>query len=122
MIKRLPLALALPLLLASAAGHAAEPLFLENGATRSVTGQAAAANSPFGKDNKVGRARLGLHVNPAALGAAELSMPLPDGRQFTARRAQRYDARRRGRLGGQAQCRGTRHARSGSGRNHPGRA
>lgn len=91
MIKRLPLALAL--LLTSAAGHAAEPLFLENGATRSLVGPAAAANSPFGKDNKVRSARLGLHVNPAALGAAELSLSLPDGRRFNARRAQRYDTR-----------------------------
>src|SRR5690349_16786973 len=95
MMKRLPLALAL--LLASAASQAAEPLFLENGATRSVVGQAsvmaAAASSPFGKDNKVRSARLGLQVNPAALGAAELSLTLPDGRQFNARRAQRYETR-----------------------------
>lgn len=73
------------------AAQAAEPLFHDNGATRKLTAAlASAAGSPFAGDPKVRAARVGLHANPAATAAAELSLPLPDGRQFNARRFTSY--------------------------------
>lgn len=73
------------------ASHAAEPLFQDDGAPRRMSAASAtAAGSPFAGDLKVRAARVGLHMNPAATAAAELSLPLPDGRQFNARRFTSY--------------------------------
>jgi hypothetical protein len=73
------------------ASHAAEPLFQDNGAARRLTtASASAAGSPFAGDLKVRAARVGLQANPAAAAATELSVPLPDGRQFNAKRFTSY--------------------------------
>lgn len=71
--------------------HAAESLFHENGAARKLSPtSASAAGSPFAGDRKVRAARVGLHMNPAAVAAGELALPLPDGTQFNARRFNSY--------------------------------
>lgn len=74
-----------------ASATAAEPLFHQNGAARQLSGASAAApGTMFAGDPKVKAARVGLHLNPAAARAAELSVPLPAGGQFSARRASSY--------------------------------
>lgn len=73
--------------------YAAEPLFHDNGATRAMSGAtavAAAPGSPFAGDRKIRAARVGMQMNQAAPAAAELSLPLPDGRKFNARRFNAY--------------------------------
>lgn len=78
------------LLLAGAtAAHAAEPLFHQ---TTPLAAPMAAAmpGAPFAADKKVKQARLGLQVNPRAFAASEMTLALPDGRQFNARRFASY--------------------------------
>lgn len=71
------------------AAHAAEPLFQPSAP---LTGPLAASKpgAPFAGDRKVRQARLGLHINPRASAATELSLPLPDGRSLHARRVASY--------------------------------
>ena len=83
--------LAAALLFAFASAHAAEPLFLDNGAAKQLSAASASASgSPFAGDRKIKEAKVGLHFNPAAANAAELSLPLPQGGQFNARRFNSY--------------------------------
>lgn len=76
------------LVAASTGAHAAEPLFQPGAAATSMA--ATAQGAPFAGEKKLKRARLGLQLNANALGAADISLPLPDGRQFNARRAASY--------------------------------
>ncbi|MEJ7804597.1 MAG: proprotein convertase P-domain-containing protein [Telluria sp.] len=88
MYKRYTLA---ALLLSSGIASAAEPLFHDNGALKRLPeARAAVPGSPFAGERKVRSARLGLHLNRAAPAAAEMTLPLPDGRHFNARRAASY--------------------------------
>jgi hypothetical protein len=71
--------------------HAAEPLFQENGAPNTLSAASASATgSPFAGERKVRAARVGLHMNPGATAAYELTLPLPDGSQFNAKRYTSY--------------------------------
>lgn len=90
MFKRITLAAVL-LSAGITAAHAAEPLFHNNGGSQKMSAaSASAAGSPFAGDRKVRSARGGLHMNPAAAAASELSLPLPDGSQFNAKRFTSY--------------------------------
>ncbi len=85
--------LAAALMFAFASAHAAEPLFHDNGAAKRVgPASATASGSPFAGNGKIKAAKVGLHLNPAAARAAELSLPLPQGGQFVARRSNSYTA------------------------------
>jgi len=90
MNKRITLA-ALLLSTGMTSSYAAEPLFHESGATRAMSAASAGApGSPFAGDRKIRTARVGMQMNQAAPAAAELSLPLPDGRQFNAKRFTAY--------------------------------
>ena len=75
-----------------ASAQAAQALFSDSGARQPLAAAAVAnaAGTPFYGERKLRSVRLGLHLNPAASGAAELSLPLPDGSQFSARRSASY--------------------------------
>ncbi len=71
--------------------HAAEPLFNDNGMARlAAPGAASVSGAPFAGERKLRAVRLGLHLNPGAAASAELRLPLPDGRQFNAKRFASY--------------------------------
>lgn len=90
MIKRITLS-SLLLISGITSASAAEPLFYPGNAPRAAMRSALSApGSPFAGERKATSARLGLQLNPGAVTAAELAMPLPDGGQFTARRASSY--------------------------------
>lgn len=76
------------LLATGISAHAAEPLFQTSTAQPASMSTRAAAlpGAPFAGERKIKQARLGLHVNPRAASAAEISLPLPDGRTLNARR------------------------------------
>ena len=83
------------LLLAAGIGaaHAAEPLFQPSASLSSQMATPMAASTPgapFAGERKVKQARLGLQMNPRAMAAEELSLPLPDGRSLNARRFSSY--------------------------------
>ncbi len=71
--------------------YAAESLFNDIGAAKTLSAtNASGLGAPFAGERKVRSARIGLHLNPAAAAAAELSLPLPDGGQVTAKRFTSY--------------------------------
>lgn len=90
MFKRITLAAVL-LSAGITAAHAAEPLFFDNGGSQRMSAaSASAAGSPFAGDRKVRSARVGLQANPAAGAASELTLSLPDGSKFNAKRFTSY--------------------------------
>lgn len=68
---------------------AAEPLFYP-GSTARASGTASVAGAPFAGERMIRSARIGMQLNPAAVNAGELALPLPDGRQINARRFTSY--------------------------------
>jgi hypothetical protein len=70
---------------------AAEPLFYPGSAPKATANAAAAsAGAPFAGERMIRSARVGMQLNPGAVAASELALPLPDGRQFNARRFNTY--------------------------------
>lgn len=88
MYKRITLS-ALLLAAGLSTAHAAEPLF-QPGVASNALKAGPSTGAPFAGDRKVKQARLGLQLNPRAVASAELTLPLPDGRQFNARRFSSY--------------------------------
>jgi hypothetical protein len=78
------------LALTATASIAAEPLFLPANSLQNNAVSASAVASPFAGDRKVVSSHAGLRLNPAAASATELNLDLPDGKQLTARRVNRY--------------------------------
>lgn len=77
------------LAMTTTASIAAEPLFLSAN-TLKASAAAAPVASPFAGDRKIVSSQAGLRLNPAAASATELNLSLPDGKQLTARRVNRY--------------------------------
>ena len=78
------------LAMTATAGIAAEPLFLPASNLKAASVSASAVASPFAGDHKVMRSQAGLRFNAAATKGTEMSLSLPDGKQLTARRVNRY--------------------------------